>query len=82
MATYKIVGRYQIKDTDPNPDAILAPDPSNTNVFYNFDVSSPELLEALIIANAEAKAAGTSQTATADAAIVAQFQADEDTVNS
>lgn len=81
MATYKIVGSYQIKDIDPNPDAVLAPNPANTSQFYSFSVNTPEELESLIIANAEAKASGTSQTAQADAAIVAQFQADEDTVN-
>jgi hypothetical protein len=62
MATYKIVGSYQIKDLDPTPDAVLAPNPANVNQVYNFSVDSPEQLEALIIANAEAKAAGTSQT--------------------
>ncbi len=81
MATYKIVGSYQVKDVDPNPDAVLAPNAGNSNAFYTFSVDTPEQLESLIIANAEAKAAGTGQTAAADAAIVAQFQADEDTVD-
>lgn len=80
MAQYKIIGSYQIKDVDPTPDAVLAPNPGNSSAFYNFSVNTPEELEELVRANAEAKAAGTSQTAQADAAIVAQFTADEDTL--
>jgi hypothetical protein len=80
MAQYKIVGTYQIKDVEPSPDAVIAPNPANGGQFYSFSVNTPEELEELVIANAEAKAAGTSQTAQADAAIVAQFVADEDTL--
>jgi hypothetical protein len=82
MAQYKIVGSYRVIDVEPNPDVVLAPNPLVANQSYAFSVDSPEQLEALIIANAEAKAAGTSQTANADAAVLAQFQADEDTVDS
>lgn len=82
MAQYRIVGSYQIKDVEPNPDLVLAPNPANLSQFYNFNVASPEELEALIIANAEAKALGTSQTAQADADILAHFQTMEDTIDS
>jgi hypothetical protein len=80
MADYRIIGSYQIKDVEPNPDQLLAPNPANLSSFYSFNVSTPEQLEELIRSNAEAKAAGTSQTAAADAAIVAQFLADEDSL--
>lgn len=82
MAQYMIVGSYRILDVEPNPDVTLAPNPASPNAAYSFSVATPEELEALIIANAEVKAAGTSSTATADAAIVAQFQANEDTIDS
>jgi hypothetical protein len=80
MAQYKIVGSYQIKDVEPSPAAVLAPNPLSSAQVYSFSVSTPEELEELVIANAQAKAAGTSQTAQADVSIVAQFVANEDTL--
>lgn len=82
MADYRIVGSYKIVDAEPNPDVTLAPNPASPNQLYTFNVATPEELEALIIENAKTKALGTSQTAAADAAIVAAFEANEDTIDS
>jgi hypothetical protein len=81
MAQYKIVGNYKIVDVEPNPDVTLAPNPASPNQTYSFSVDSPEALETLIIENARTKALGTSQTAAADADVLAIFEASEDTVD-
>lgn len=76
MAQYKIVGTYRIMDVDPNPDVVVAPNPSNPTSSYSFSVADAAEFGALVLLNAQIKAAGTSSTAAIDAAVLAAVDGD------
>lgn len=64
---------YQIFDTDPNPDVILAPNPANISQFYQVSGATAQSIAEAIIANAQAKANASGSQATLDQQVLAQL---------